>query len=307
MAECHPVGFQWVMEAKARGAKVIHIDPRFTRTSRAGRPARAAAGRQRHRLPRRDHQLHPEQREVLPRLRRRLHQRGDDPPRGLPRHRGPRRACSPATTPRPAPTTRPRWHVRGPGGARRSRHARGSPGRAAARHPQRGRGVGPGAGGRARDGWPRRGHGARRRAPGRDAAAPRTASSRCSSGTTPATPPRWCRQTCGVPPETFLEVCEAVDRQQRPRPDHRLGLLGRLDPPHGRRAVHPRSAHHPAAAGQHGPPGGGILALRGHASIQGSTDIPTLFNLLPGLPADAQGRRARHPARTTSTASSARA
>jgi formate dehydrogenase major subunit len=33
MAECHPVGFQWVMEAKARGATVIHIDPRFTRTS----------------------------------------------------------------------------------------------------------------------------------------------------------------------------------------------------------------------------------------------------------------------------------
>jgi len=33
MAECHPVGFQWVMEAKARGATIIHIDPRFTRTS----------------------------------------------------------------------------------------------------------------------------------------------------------------------------------------------------------------------------------------------------------------------------------
>src|ERR1700760_256408 len=33
MAECHPVGFQWVMEAKARGAVVIHVDPRFTRTS----------------------------------------------------------------------------------------------------------------------------------------------------------------------------------------------------------------------------------------------------------------------------------
>src|SRR5205085_697415 len=32
-AECHPVGFQWVMEAKARGAKIIHVDPRFTRTS----------------------------------------------------------------------------------------------------------------------------------------------------------------------------------------------------------------------------------------------------------------------------------
>src|SRR6266487_1701548 len=33
MAECHPVGFQWVMAAKARGAKIIHVDPRFTRTS----------------------------------------------------------------------------------------------------------------------------------------------------------------------------------------------------------------------------------------------------------------------------------
>ncbi len=33
MAECHPVGFRWVMEAQRRGAKVIHVDPRFTRTS----------------------------------------------------------------------------------------------------------------------------------------------------------------------------------------------------------------------------------------------------------------------------------
>src|SRR2546423_2835390 len=33
MAEQHPVGFQWVIEAKERGAKVMHVDPRFTRTS----------------------------------------------------------------------------------------------------------------------------------------------------------------------------------------------------------------------------------------------------------------------------------
>lgn len=33
MAEAHPVGFQWVMEAKHRGARIIHVDPRFTRTS----------------------------------------------------------------------------------------------------------------------------------------------------------------------------------------------------------------------------------------------------------------------------------
>jgi formate dehydrogenase major subunit len=33
MAENHPVGFQWVMEAIERGAQVVHVDPRFTRTS----------------------------------------------------------------------------------------------------------------------------------------------------------------------------------------------------------------------------------------------------------------------------------
>src|SRR4051794_4035987 len=34
--------------------------------------------------------------------------------------------------------------------------------------------------------------------------------------------------------------------------------------------------------GNIGRPGGGIMALRGHASIQGSTDIPTLYDLMPG-------------------------
>src|SRR5262249_44210363 len=33
MAENHPVAFQWVIEAKERGAQVIHVDPRFSRTS----------------------------------------------------------------------------------------------------------------------------------------------------------------------------------------------------------------------------------------------------------------------------------
>ncbi|MDE3198868.1 MAG: formate dehydrogenase, partial [Acidobacteriota bacterium] len=37
-----------------------------------------------------------------------------------------------------------------------------------------------------------------------------------------------------------------------------------------------------ALLGNMGRPGGGIMAMRGHASIQGSTDIPTLYNLLPG-------------------------
>src|SRR5256714_7018045 len=33
-AEAHPVGFQWFMRAKLdRGARLVHADPRFTRTS----------------------------------------------------------------------------------------------------------------------------------------------------------------------------------------------------------------------------------------------------------------------------------
>ena len=46
--------------------------------------------------------------------------------------------------------------------------------------------------------------------------------------------------------------------------------------------------------GNIGRPGGGILALRGHATIQGSTDIPTLYNLLPGylpMPSTQAGHR----------------
>lgn len=32
-AENHPMSFKWVMRAKEKGAKVIHVDPRYTRTS----------------------------------------------------------------------------------------------------------------------------------------------------------------------------------------------------------------------------------------------------------------------------------
>ena len=105
MAEAHPVGFQWVMEAKARGATVIHVDPRFTRTSaladstsRCGpgptSPSSAAC------------QPHPEQRARLPRVRACLHQRGDDPDARTSRTPRTWTACSPATTRTSGATTR---------------------------------------------------------------------------------------------------------------------------------------------------------------------------------------------------------
>src|SRR3954453_4599642 len=33
MAEAHPVGFRWAMKARERGATILHVDPRFSRTS----------------------------------------------------------------------------------------------------------------------------------------------------------------------------------------------------------------------------------------------------------------------------------
>jgi formate dehydrogenase major subunit len=33
MAECHPVAFRWPLKARLNGATLIHVDPRFTRTS----------------------------------------------------------------------------------------------------------------------------------------------------------------------------------------------------------------------------------------------------------------------------------
>ncbi len=33
VAENHPVAMKWIIRAQEKGAKVIHVDPRFTRTS----------------------------------------------------------------------------------------------------------------------------------------------------------------------------------------------------------------------------------------------------------------------------------
>src|SRR6202012_1859114 len=33
MAEAHPVGFRWAMKAREKGATILHVDPRYSRTS----------------------------------------------------------------------------------------------------------------------------------------------------------------------------------------------------------------------------------------------------------------------------------
>ena len=59
-AEAHPCGFKWVTEAKAnRGAKLIVIDPRFTRSASVSDLYAPIRQGTRHRLPARpDQPLH---------------------------------------------------------------------------------------------------------------------------------------------------------------------------------------------------------------------------------------------------------
>ncbi len=103
--------------------------------------------------------------------------------------------------------------------------------------------------------------------------------------------PEMVQQVCGVPPEQFLKVCEAVTKNSgRERTTAWVYSVGWTHHSVGVQYIR-GSAIIQLLLGNMGRPGGGIMALRGHASIQGSTDIPTLFNLLPGyLPMPKVGR-----------------
>ena len=72
----------------------------------------------------------------------------------------------------------------------------------------------------------------------------------------------------------------ARTRAASARPRSPTRSAGRSTPSACRSSAPPRSSSSCSATS--GRPGGGIIALRGHASIQGSTDIPTLYNTLPG-------------------------
>ena len=102
--------------------------------------------------------------------------------------------------------------------------------------------------------------------------------------------PEMVEEVCGVPRERFLEVAEAVcDNSGRERTTALVYSVGWTQHTVGVQYIRAASILQ-LLLGNIGRPGGGILALRGHASIQGSTDIPTLFNILPGyLPMPSAG------------------
>jgi len=94
--------------------------------------------------------------------------------------------------------------------------------------------------------------------------------------------PEMVQRVCGVPEDLFLQVAEAMTANSgRDRTSSLVYSVGWTQHTVGVQYIR-TGAILQALLGNIGRPGGGIMALRGHASIQGSTDIPTLFNLLPG-------------------------
>ncbi len=246
MAEAHPVGFQWVMEAKRRGAKIIHVDPRFTRTSRGGRPARPVPGRRRHRLPRRPDQLRAARTTSTSastsrrsRTRPTSSARTSSTPRTWP-------GSSPATTPRPAGTTRSAGSSRASPTRRRRPGSvtTGSPS-SASTHAAMASDTGGGAGDAANaTGAP---------AARRDAAAPPLRLPGPQAALR-ALHPRGGRRRSAAWPRRVPRGRPRDHRELGPRPHDGVGLLGGLDPPQRRRAVHPRRGDPADAARQHGAP-----------------------------------------------------
>ncbi len=94
--------------------------------------------------------------------------------------------------------------------------------------------------------------------------------------------PEVVERLCGVPQDKFLEVCEAwTSNSGREKTTALVYSVGWTQHSVGVQYIR-AGAIIQLLLGNMGRPGGGVMALRGHASIQGSTDIPTLFNLLPG-------------------------
>jgi formate dehydrogenase major subunit len=270
MAECHPVGFQWVMEAKKRGAKVIHIDPRFTRTSavsdlhvplRAGSDIAFLGGIVNYILAN-DKYFHDY---VVAYTNAATILREDfvdtDDLDGV----------FSGYDPETHSYNTDSWQYRGVDEDPSKDDTAGKEGEQS----QSDRGAAHELGG----------HGA---------SLPHAVVQRDETLQHPFSvfqvlkrhyaryTPEMVAATCGVPAEMFLQVCEAVTANSgRDRTTSWVYSVGWTHHTVGAQYIRGSSIIQ-LLLGNMGRPGGGILALRGHASIQGSTDIPTLFNLLPG-------------------------
>jgi formate dehydrogenase major subunit len=94
--------------------------------------------------------------------------------------------------------------------------------------------------------------------------------------------PEMVERVCGISPRLFERVARTLVENSGPeRTSNFVYAVGWTQHSDGSQFIRAASVLQ-LLLGNIGRPGGGIQALRGHASIQGSSDIPTLFNLLPG-------------------------
>ncbi len=263
MAECHPVGFQWVMEAKERGATIIHVDPRFTRTSamadlhvpiRPGTDIAFLGGIIHYVLENeryfKEYVLHYTNATTLIRESFEDTEDLDGIFSGYQPGKNKYDIAS--------------WQYLGVDGSV-----------PAAGHKEVFAEPGAGEGGVVR--------GTRITEEQQDFTLqhPRCVFQLLKRHYSRYTPERVSR-ICGVSQELFLEVAEALcANSNRERTSAFCYAVGWTQHSVGVQYIR-TAAILQLLLGNIGRPGGGILALRGHASIQGSTDIPTLFNLLPG-------------------------
>jgi formate dehydrogenase major subunit len=263
MAECHPVGFQWVVEARKRGARIIHVDPRFTRTSaladlhvpiRPGTDIAWLGGLINHVL-----QTGSEFREYVVKYTNAAtilteEFRDTEDLGGVFSGYDPESGTYEVAS----------WRYEGmelPSAAGEREQAA----RAEQSHGAHGAAL--------RGGEP----------PSIDETLehPRCVFQVLKRHFARYTP-EFVERVCGVRQDVFRDVAETlVANSGRERTSAIVYSVGWTHRTTGVQYIRAASILQ-LLLGNIGRPGGGILALRGHASIQGSTDIPTLYNILPG-------------------------
>jgi formate dehydrogenase major subunit len=266
MAETHPVGFRFVMAAKQRGAQVIHIDPRFTRTSaladmhvalRAGSDLVFLGALVRHVLESERWQSDPFFQEYV-RTYTNAPVLLDPNFRDTEDLGGVFSGFDPDGRRYDTDT----WQYAG---------RRTDPG-AAARHPHQDTQTREGS---AATGDPRT-----------STLDPSMQDPNCVLQVLrrhfARYTPDLVERACGVPRDVFLRIAETLlANSSRERTTCFAYAVAWTQHTTGSQIIG-CCAVLQLLLGNIGRPGGGILALRGHATIQGSTDIPTLYDLLPG-------------------------
>jgi formate dehydrogenase major subunit len=266
MAENHPVGFQWVIEARERGAQVIHIDPRFTRTSamatrwvgiRAGSDIAFLGGVVNYILEHErwfhDYVVNYTNAPVI------INEEFKDVEEldGLFSGWDPKQGKYDVQS----------WQYAG-------MDVHGAAGQREKGFAPKGEQSGHGGHGQSLS------HG---EPPEEDMSLthPRCVFQIMKRHYARYTP-GFVARACGCTPEEFLAVAEALcDNSGRERTSAFVYSVGWTQHTVGVQYIR-TAAIIQLLLGNAGRPGGGVMALRGHASIQGSTDIPTLYNILPG-------------------------